>query len=364
MTYLFSTEKINSGRQKELDFAKGLAIIFMIIVHVNEVYQNSNLEGGIYNRFIEFIGSPPAAPIFMFLLGVGIVYSKNNSANILFKRGIYLFSLGYILNFFRDFIPYMLLSIKYADPSYKVEAIDSLFGIDILPFAGLTFLFFALMKKLNLKDKFLPLIWCLLAATNILIRDISFHNDFANSILGLIWGTDDYSWFPFLSWIAYPILGYLFANLLIRCKNKKVFYKNCLVSSLALLIPLLIYAYINDVHFGAFGEMYQETYYHHDFMGNIILGTFSIFWISLLSFIVDYLPEYLNVVFIRFSKNSSKMYCIHWILLGYSMLFLNIESYGPIVILLISAIFTLLTDILCILITKHKTKGISVPFSN
>ena len=88
MTYLFSTEKINSGRQKELDFAKGLAIIFMIIVHVNEVYQNSNLEGGIYNRFIEFIGSPPAAPIFMFLLGVGIVYSKNISANILFNRGI------------------------------------------------------------------------------------------------------------------------------------------------------------------------------------------------------------------------------------------------------------------------------------
>ena len=51
MTYLFSTEKINSGRQKELDFAKGLAIIFMIIGGGLVLFRISKISKLINNKF-------------------------------------------------------------------------------------------------------------------------------------------------------------------------------------------------------------------------------------------------------------------------------------------------------------------------
>ncbi|MBW6411267.1 heparan-alpha-glucosaminide N-acetyltransferase domain-containing protein [Clostridium weizhouense] len=358
MTELFTKEKINSGRQKELDIAKGLAILFMILVHINEVYVHPSLETSMYSKIIEFIGSPPAAPIFMFLLGLGIVYSKRSNPKYLIKRGILIFLLAYALNFFRDFIPFNLLSILDSDPSYKEEAISSLFGIDILPFAGLTFLFFGIVKKLKFKDSHIAITWCIFETLNLFLRDNSTGMIVTDRIFGVLWGTNDYSWFPFLSWIAFPIFGYFFGKLLIRCKNKQLFYKKCFIISLVALVPLVIYAYINGVEFGAFGdELYQETYYHHDIMGNIILGTFSVFWISIIYFITNYIPEKIYIHFARWSKNITKMYCVHWILLGYSMLLFELESYMPIKILGLFIVIFIITDIICTKLSKIKKKS-------
>lgn len=359
MFNLFSKEITNDKRQNELDFAKGLAIIFMVIVHVNEVYQSSSYEGGIYNRIIEFIGSPPAAPVFMFALGLGIIYSKKSTSKYLFKRGIFMIILGYTLNFVRDFIPYSLLAIRDSDPSNQTEAILSLFGIDILPFAGLTFLFFAFIKKFKIKTKNLPLFWLFFSILNLLLGENSTDIYPLDAFLGLFWGTTDYSWFPFLSWIFFPILGYMFGSLLIHCNDKKRLYKICITYSFTALIPLIIYAYINKVHFGAFGELYQETYYHHDIMGNIILGDFTIFWISLIYFVSSYIPQNIFSHFSRWSKNVNLIYCIHWIILGYSMLIFDEESYSPLPILTLSFIFFILSDFISSKISKLKSKKVS-----
>lgn len=354
MNSLFNNKKVNLGRQKELDIAKGLAILFMVIVHVNEVYQSADFEGGLYERIIEFIGSPPAAPIFMLLLGVGLVYSKNNNSKALIKRGLFLFVGAYILNFIRDFIPYSILAILEDDASYKIEAWQSLFGIDILQFSGLTMIFFGLIKKFNIKDKFLPIIWVGFATLNIFLRGTSTDNEVLDSILGLFWGTTDYSWFPFLTWIAFPMAGYFFGQLLIRCTDKTRFYKNCFLISLITLIPFVSFAYMNDIHFGAFGELYQETYYHHDIIGNIILIAFAVLWTSIIFYITKYIPEKISNAFTIWSKNTTYIYFIHWIILGYSMLFLNTEEYGPITILILSIILFILSYLISTFLSKRK----------
>lgn len=353
---LFSKEKVNLGRQTELDIAKGLAIIFMVIVHVNEVYQSEEFSGGLYERFIEFIGSPPAAPIFMLLLGVGLVYSKNSNAHSLIKRGMIIFISAYILNFVRDYIPYSILAFLEDDPSYKIEAWDSLWGIDILQFSGLSFIFFGLIKKFNIKDKFLMIIWAFLLTLNIFLRGTSTDSELLNSILGLLWGTTDYSWFPFLTWISFPITGYFFGKLLIRCNDKIVFYKNSFLISLTALVPFLAFAYINDIQFGAFGELYQETYYHHDIVGNIILISFAILWISIIFFLTKFIPNNIVKAFTKWSKNTNLIYYTHWIILGYSMLFLNIEEYGPVIILLLSIILFILSDMITTFISNKKKR--------
>ncbi|MCD6516885.1 MAG: DUF1624 domain-containing protein [Candidatus Aminicenantes bacterium] len=70
---LLSENEINTGRQTELDIAKGLAIAFMIFDHVLECYASTQLENTVFADVIYFLACVPAEPVFMFLMGVGFL---------------------------------------------------------------------------------------------------------------------------------------------------------------------------------------------------------------------------------------------------------------------------------------------------
>jgi len=79
MSSLFN-EKVNTGRQLELDIAKALSIIFMIFVHAIMVIPafNNTLSSGYLFVVGNILGRPCAAPVFMFCMGVGLVYSRHS----------------------------------------------------------------------------------------------------------------------------------------------------------------------------------------------------------------------------------------------------------------------------------------------
>lgn len=107
---LFSDEKVNTGRQVELDIAKGLAIIFMIFLHTIMVVQayNAGLSPSYNFIFSNVLGRPYAAVIFMFSMGVGVVYSRHSQWDTMVKRGVKLYLLGILVNVFEFFIPHFL----------------------------------------------------------------------------------------------------------------------------------------------------------------------------------------------------------------------------------------------------------------
>ena len=72
---LFSNDKINIGRQVELDITKALSIIFMIFLHTLMVVYGFNQGISPSYGFIvgNVLGRPYATPIFMFCMGVGIL---------------------------------------------------------------------------------------------------------------------------------------------------------------------------------------------------------------------------------------------------------------------------------------------------
>ncbi len=366
MKQMFEDKEVNRKHQYELDFAKGIAIIFMVLVHTNEYWQGTAYEGGMYNRIVEFLGSPPVAPVFMILLGVGIIYSKNNTSKQFAKRGIKLIMAGYFLSFMTDIVPGFILYKRENDFGYMEEAICYIRGIDILHFAGLTFLFFSIVRKYKLSKKALAVIWCIFASLHMCLKGISFSSEFANAFFGLFWGTNEYSWFPFLNWITYPIVGYIFGDYLVRCTDKQLFYKKIMFYSFWVSIPLWIYSYVNDVQFGAFGELWQETYYHHDIAGNIILTAFALFWISLFYFIAPHIPEIIKKLLCRWSKNITAIYSISYVLLGFSMLILSEDGYSPPVVCCLAVVLFVLTDFCCLVREKAalKLKGIAAKKAN
>ena len=107
---LFSDEKVNTGRQVELDIAKAFAIIFMIFLHTVMIVEAYNVGlSPTYTYIIgNVLGRPYAAVVFMFCMGVGVVYSRHSQWNLMIKRGIILYLLGLLVNVFEFFLPHYL----------------------------------------------------------------------------------------------------------------------------------------------------------------------------------------------------------------------------------------------------------------
>ena len=94
-------EVVNVGRQEELDWAKSLAIVAMICVHVYEQLSIVDIEvvpTDAFRIILEFVAGPLTAPLFMFCMGVGIMYSNNSAPLQMVKRAFNLLRNGYLLS--------------------------------------------------------------------------------------------------------------------------------------------------------------------------------------------------------------------------------------------------------------------------
>lgn len=78
MTKLFSNQNVNAGRQIEWDFAKVFAIALMIITHYFAFCSFGNVDYGKATEIL-FILTQCSAPIFMFAMGIGMVYTRHGS---------------------------------------------------------------------------------------------------------------------------------------------------------------------------------------------------------------------------------------------------------------------------------------------
>ncbi len=134
-----------------VDLARGLAVGFMIWVHVLLTYSTPEVVNSIFGIIIGFLGSPPAAPVFMTLMGLSFYYSRNKDLKSGIRRGLQIILFGYLLNFFRGVLPvYMtgLLSPSKAAgiPAAVADYTDAFLELDILQFAGLAFIVMSLIR--------------------------------------------------------------------------------------------------------------------------------------------------------------------------------------------------------------------------
>lgn len=331
---------VNSGRQIELDIAKGLAILFMIAVHIQSELGNPSISTTKIGGIVDFFGTIPAAPVFMFLLGTGIVFSKKSEPKILMKRGIKIIGLGYLLNIIRTIIVF-LPSLLFGDiSSYTNELIVSLVNIDILQFAGLAFIFFGLVKKLNLKSNHMVILVIIISFLNYMLLELQTENYIIAAITGLFWGSNELASFPFTTWIFYPVAGFYFGEILMRQENKAVFYKKVFFSFATLLCLLIVISYKFSI---SSGLMTEVSYYHHTLFSNVLFTSFVLVWISVLFYIKRFIPVLVQNVLKRWSLNVNSIYIIHWIIIciiGSIVGFYSLNFVYSIVVLILTIGFS------------------------
>ncbi len=310
---LFSQDKVNTERQYELDIAKFFAVIFMIWCHVNRELGGYN--GSFGDIVVDTVlGGPLAAPIFMICMGISINYSHKNNVIDLAKRGLSILLTGYLLNVFRYVIPDMIKFLLCNDISFLNTTLYKLFSVDILQFAGMCFLMIAFLKKMNIPKLCSIIITIGLSVSGTLLSGLSLNNTIPNLLAGLLWRSNDYSFFPFFSWFIFPLAGYWGGKYLQHCTDKTCLYKKISPFCFCFFMTILIIASMTPI-----SNIYMGTSQYYSIH---IVVAFFIILLAVAIFGFDYflcrkiaLPKQ-NIIQ-KLSKNTNSIYCIHWVIIGF-----------------------------------------------
>lgn len=325
---LEQNKKINSGRQFNLDCVKFFAIFFMITIHVYEQLGQYDFRQvaptGFFRNFVEFAGGPLAAPVFMFCMGIAMVYTKHSQAEDFIKRGCKLALMGFALTFcrstFLELIGNMFLGMNF---SFE-ELMSSFLNIDILQFAGMTFIFVGIMKKLRLKSSYMLILAFLFQSVGIFALYIKIPNIVPRNLLGLLLPTGSDVAFPLTLWFIYPVAGLVFGELLQKVTDKNKFYKKILLLGASVFVVVTVWM----IYFGKnIKEIYalaNRGYYQQTVLSAFWILPIVLFELALFHFILKKIEKTKLGKFISFcSKKLNTIYIIQWLIIAYMVAFVT-----------------------------------------
>ena len=327
LSELFSHDHVNKGRQPAFDLCKTLCIVLMILCHVFYAikYSTTATLNATYiaHNLVRLLG----AQFFMFSMGMGLAYTRNDSAKSCAKRGVILLLTGYLLNFLREILPWMVTGTYPMFSSIMTnDKFLMLLSCDILQFAGLAFLFFALAKQFkwsNLTIFITTLCITVIGAfcTNEITLKLT-SDTFYYSFVGLLipiknFTTSDYVCFSFSNWIIYPVVGWLFGKALKRCHNLDKFYLYLLGVSLPIF--LLAWAAFDAVGKNMWLILMNPVVYHQQ--NPVILAVYMniiAIAISISHLLSIHLTKFKiwNVIK-HLSSELPTLYIVSWIAIGW-----------------------------------------------
>ena len=259
-----------------VDLARGLAVFFMILVHVLITNGNSEVEHSLFGEIIDRLGETPAAPVFMATMGISFYYSRNTELMAGIKRGLYIILLGYVLNFFRGVLPVFLIkllapSMAAGIPEAVANYYDVFMELDILHFAGLSLIVMAVFRELKVNKYFFLLLAGVVAIVSPILWGIHVNTPVLDHLLDYLWGDKpspvecigNLVSFPFFPWFFFVLIGMFLGQTLVTSADpNKTFKFAGIIGSLILIVSSIII----DGNFG-----YQMNDYYHSRPGFVFL---------------------------------------------------------------------------------------------
>ena len=314
----FVDEPVNIGRQKELDIAKGIAIIFMSFSHCIEILgwffdpnKSANPSWHDFDMVIKGL-----ALVFIICMGISLCYSTKKTAKDLLHRALGMAGIVLLLELSRTVIPTFFEwwifrdfeSIRYA---YQI------FSVDILQFATMALLMIALFKHLNLKPTVMLIISAVLSIVGQLLQGVSTGSKVGDILVGYLWHSHDASYFPIFNWLIAIVIGYAFGHLWLHLRDKETFFK--IITPISWVISILYFVSMVLV-----GEWYYLS--GGCYCGIGILDIFFMFVICPAAVGTSYflgkwttnISSWLESMGVRINS----IYCIHWVI--YALLYLTL----------------------------------------
>jgi hypothetical protein len=199
-------------RDGTADLLKGLAVFFMVQVHIMEQFGTAQLSQTLVGKISYFLGGPACAPVFLAVMGYYLLPGQKPVWFYL-KRGLVLFTGGILLNAGRS----LHLFLHIGDNSIQLDPWPFVFGADILPMAGLSLMVIAPLSLVFRKQWWAYLILAVaVSVASMFTPEIQNDNTLLSYVQTFFTGHTAWSYFPLVPWLAYILTGISFRCLMVR----------------------------------------------------------------------------------------------------------------------------------------------------
>jgi uncharacterized membrane protein len=353
-----------NNRLLSIDLARGLAVFFMIAVHTLEVFANQEVKNSVFGQIISFLGGPPAAPIFMTLMGFSFIYSSKSELKPKLFRGFKIFLTGYLLNILRGVIPFSLASYLNMDvvktfPIEKFNEYTILTTVDILQFAGIALMIMSIIQALNI-NKYLILVSAfLISMISPFLWGIKIDLPIIDQVLELFWGDQpiEFSFiankiaFPVFPWLTFPLLGMFLGDTMKNANDQNRTFKHFGIGGILVLLIGVAISYNN-------AEYHFNDYYHSRQGAMLFMCGFVIFWLYINKLIIDKVPK--NKLFellFKWSNGVTNIYFAQWIIIIWSIAFFGINQSSFVTIIFLILTFTFISHFINAFIIFRQNKN-------
>lgn len=225
MNPILDKKPINTSRQIEFDYLKGFFLVFIFLVHA---YQATSSNEDIVIKAVYGFATLSGAAIFIFVMGMGTVYSRRSEPKTLAKNGIVMIAYQYLSNIAylaALTLPYLFVRNGLDDKQvYYGLLAEYLQFINIFFIAGIIYLALALAKKWKLPAVGYAVVGLLFAIAAPFLYGRPVDVPVLGYIVKIIIGEDYFVSFAAVYFLSYAFLGVAFGHLLQRVKDKKAFY--------------------------------------------------------------------------------------------------------------------------------------------
>lgn len=314
MNRILDKEPVNTSRQGEFDYLKGFFMVFIFLVHA---YQATSSNEDIVIRVIYGFATLSGAAIFIFVMGMGTVYSRRSEPKTLAKSGIVMVAYQYLSNFAYVAalsLPYLFVRSRLENKQvYYDLLVEYLQFINIFFITGIIYLALALAKKVKLPAVGYAVVGLLFAVAAPFISGTPVNIPVLGYIVRIMIGEDYFVSFAAIYFLSYAFLGVAFGHLLQRVKDKNKFYR--LVMPICLGIAL-VWWIVTVMKYGFGDELYIYLCisYSHPDLFHVIASLAHVLLLAGLLYFGDGAMKKSGVIgkqVLYYNRHISKYYAIH-----------------------------------------------------
>lgn len=304
-------------RVRAFDLAAGLAVLFMILVHVLWNWGGPGTAETPIGRAISFMAGPTATPTFLFLMGASLGAARRANIPALVVRGLWLVVLGYTLNVLRGVIPATLglaTGVITAQEIAPITQWSLLTSVDLHHVVGFSLVVIALLRSRVGPG------WLWLAGAAALglaapfLRGFTFGTPLLDGPLTPFIGAADNVFYAVVPWLAFPLAGAVLGSAIARTHDRRALLRRTAVLGAGLLVVGLGLIAIQGPSFDV------HTYWRMPASFLVSIVGIVLVWLWLCDVVTRRaaIDRRLGVVY-GWSDRVIAMYFSHWIIVGWGV---------------------------------------------
>jgi uncharacterized membrane protein len=339
VTGLASRERIRA-----FDLAAGLAVFFMILVHVLWHWGRPETWTTPIGETISFAAGPTAAPVFVFLVGASLGAARPGRAEELVARGLWLLFLGYVLNFLRGVIP------GWLGTSFGIVSPQQIWPytpwwlattVDLHHVVGLSLVAIALLRtRVDPSARWIALGAALVFAAPWL-RMVRFGTPVLDAPLTPILSSAPNVYYAVVPWLAYALVGAVFGATIAGARDRTTVFRRGAALGTGLLVAGGFLILATHPGFDVFTYWRQPPAFVVAIIGIVLV------WLALCDAAsrIGPIDSRLGIVY-GWSERIIAMYFTHWVVVGWGAGLVGFRALGLLPVLFAMAVAIAVTDYL------------------